>query len=228
MRVAIHQPEHLPWGGFFEKARQADLLVLLDDVQFAKGNVQNRARILANGSLQWLTVPVVQAGRMSSQIRYTQIAETSWRERYLRTLESAYGKAPHFGEIYEELKFMVDSRSSGLADLNSSLIALCFEILGIPTPIVHASSLGVTSSGPQRLADLAGKVGADTYLSGAGGRSYLRNDPFDELGISVEYGDFTANDARSGTRWGAPSAIHHLMLHGRSAARYWGSYRISL
>ena len=44
MRVTIHQPEFLPWLGFFDKASQANVLVLLDDVQFRRGYFHNRNR----------------------------------------------------------------------------------------------------------------------------------------------------------------------------------------
>ena len=45
MIVTVHQPEHLPWLGFFDKMRQADVFVLLDTTQFAKDDFQNRNRI---------------------------------------------------------------------------------------------------------------------------------------------------------------------------------------
>ena len=41
MKVAIHQPEHFPYMGFFEKMKSADLFVILDDVQYKKNNYQN-------------------------------------------------------------------------------------------------------------------------------------------------------------------------------------------
>ena len=34
--VAIHQPNFLPWLGWFDKLARADVMVLLDDVQFPK------------------------------------------------------------------------------------------------------------------------------------------------------------------------------------------------
>ena len=68
MIVTIHQPEHLPWLGFFNKADQADLLVLLDVVQYRKDYFQNRNRILNQHGPIWLTVPVRVAGGSEARI----------------------------------------------------------------------------------------------------------------------------------------------------------------
>ena len=38
MKATIHQPEHFPYMGFFEKMAMADLFVILDDVQYKKNN----------------------------------------------------------------------------------------------------------------------------------------------------------------------------------------------
>ena len=48
MKIAIHQPEHFPYMGFFQKMEAADMFVILDDVQFTKGNFQHRNRLLDN------------------------------------------------------------------------------------------------------------------------------------------------------------------------------------
>ena len=32
--LATHQPQYLPWLGFFDKLDRADVFVLLDNVQF--------------------------------------------------------------------------------------------------------------------------------------------------------------------------------------------------
>ena len=58
MIVAIHQPEHLPWIGFFNKMMNADVLVILDDVQYRKRYFQNRNQILVNGEKKYIGVPV--------------------------------------------------------------------------------------------------------------------------------------------------------------------------
>jgi len=58
MIVTIHQPEHLPWLGLFDKIRRADLFVILDCVQFRKNYFQNRNRIRTESGWTWITVPV--------------------------------------------------------------------------------------------------------------------------------------------------------------------------
>ena len=59
MKIAIHQPEHFPYMGFFQKMEAADMFVILDDVQFTKGNFQHRNRLLNNMCKEeWFTIPL--------------------------------------------------------------------------------------------------------------------------------------------------------------------------
>ena len=37
MIVSIHQPNYLPWLGYFDKIKRSDLFVIFDDVQFPRG-----------------------------------------------------------------------------------------------------------------------------------------------------------------------------------------------
>jgi len=61
--VAIHQPNFLPWLGYFDKLARADTFVLLDSVQFPKrnGTWMNRVKLLVGGEPGWITVPIVRA-----------------------------------------------------------------------------------------------------------------------------------------------------------------------
>src|SRR5207237_5691820 len=63
MIVSAHQPNFMPWLGFFDKMRKADLFVLVDHVQFERQNYQNRTRIKTGEGPRWLTVPVNQRSR---------------------------------------------------------------------------------------------------------------------------------------------------------------------
>src|SRR5262249_27024014 len=45
MILAAHQPQYLPWLGYFDKMDRVDRFVLLDQVQYKKNEWQNRNRI---------------------------------------------------------------------------------------------------------------------------------------------------------------------------------------
>ena len=45
LKVAIHQPNYLPWIGFFDKLDQVDKFVLLDKANHSKSGFINRNKI---------------------------------------------------------------------------------------------------------------------------------------------------------------------------------------
>src|SRR4051794_37964554 len=97
MLVTIHQPEHLPWLGFFDKMRQADVFVLLDTTQFAKDDFQNRNRIKTAKGPAWLTVPVFKKSLSHQLISEVEICnDTNWRNRCWSLIYQNYKDAPHF------------------------------------------------------------------------------------------------------------------------------------
>ena len=59
VKVAIHQPQYLPWLGYLDKLDSADVFIILDTVQFKKHEWQNRNRIRTKEGWQWLTVPII-------------------------------------------------------------------------------------------------------------------------------------------------------------------------
>lgn len=56
MRIAIHQPNFIPWLPFFYKMAMADIFIILCHVDFEKGNFQNR--YFLNKSNKWVTKAV--------------------------------------------------------------------------------------------------------------------------------------------------------------------------
>ena len=61
--AAIMQPTYLPYLGYFQLIAAADVLVFLDDVQFARRTWQQRNRILGAAGEVMLSVPVQKAER---------------------------------------------------------------------------------------------------------------------------------------------------------------------
>ena len=137
MRISIHQPEHMPWLGFFHKMASCDVFVLLDNVQFKKNNWQNRNRIVEwDGSLVWLTVPVLIKGHMETTIKDIRINnEISWRRKYWGRLRGAYCKHPYYDMNEEVLEGIIFGEDTFLRNLNYRLILFFRKALGIKTKI---------------------------------------------------------------------------------------------
>ena len=89
MIVAIHQPQYLPWIGYFDKLDRADVFVLLDNVQYKKNEWQNRNRIRTSQGWQWITVPVLY--KYPEKINVVKINNAiDWRRKHLSALVCNY------------------------------------------------------------------------------------------------------------------------------------------
>ncbi len=190
MRLAAHQPQYLPWLGFFDKLDRVDRFVLLDTVQYKKNEWQNRNRIRIATGWQWLTVPVHHRFPMS--LRDVRIDDSGgWRRKHREALRVHYGRAPHAGRVLPDLLALLDEPHENLAALNTRTVELLAERLGIRTPIVRASELeGLPDDPDARLIDLCRRFGCGTYLAGAGGRDYMDSVAWRAASIRVEFQEF--------------------------------------
>jgi hypothetical protein len=188
----MHQPNFLPWLGFFHKVARSDFFVLLDDVQFGKGQVTNRVRLLISGEPRWLTCPVVTSGRGASSISDVQLdSSRRWREKNVTAIRQSYGRHPYFEEVDGELGPLVSGRQSSLLEYNVSLIAAITQRLGLSDEKFRlGSALGVKSHATQRLVDGTTILGGSVYLTGGGSQGYQDDQLFENAGIAVEYQNF--------------------------------------
>jgi len=190
-RIAIHQPEHLPWLGYLDKARKADLFVLLDTVAFKKNYFENRNRIRTPQGWGYVTVPVLTKGHFGQAFPDVEINNrTRWAEVYWRTLSQNYSKAPHWKTFGPDLERIFARPWARLLDINLALIEFLWSAFRIATPTRRASTLGAAGKKSELLLDICRKTGATVYLSGPSGRGYLEEKLFVDAGIGVEYHEF--------------------------------------
>jgi hypothetical protein len=192
MIVTVHQPEHLPWIGFFDKMRRADVFVLLDTTQFAKDDFQNRNRIKTEKGSAWLTVPVFKSGRSEQRILDVEITnDRKWQNRCWSLLDRSYRDAPFFGEHRRFFQDLYARKWDRLVDLNLIIIEYLAEKLGLKAKLLKASGLGIHERGATEVnLRISRALGAEVYLSGKLGREYLDEAPFADSGIRVVYQDF--------------------------------------
>jgi len=189
MRIAIHQPQYLPWLGYLDKLDRTDVFVLLDTVQFKKNEWQNRNRIRTAQGWQYLTVPVLHGfPQRLDQVRINNQAD--WRRKHQTSLETHYRKAPHYDQFVPAFRDLYCRAWERLAPLNIEVIRVLTEAFGITTKLVEASRFTARDDQTGRLVDLCKALGADRYLAGDGGHAYMNLAEFEAAGITVEFQEF--------------------------------------
>jgi hypothetical protein len=190
--VACHQPNFLPWLGYFAKIYHADIFFLLDDVQFTQGhgkhNWTTRVRILTQSGPQWLSVPVKRTGKGKQLINEVGIntSDKRWLRKTLLTVEQSYMKTKYFEEYYSALKEILAEGHELIAELNIKLIIWLIDILGIPAKTHRSSDFSVNTTSNQRLIDLTRAVDGRLYLSGDGADDYQLESEFKKNAIGLQ------------------------------------------
>ncbi len=166
MIVSIHQPHYLPWLRYFDKIARSDLFIVLDDADFNKNGWQNRNRLKGPQGPQVLTIPVGHhLGERIDQISLS--VEQPWARKHLKTLEQLYARSPYLPEHRAELERFYSTPWQRLVDLALETIRWHMEVLGITTPMVRSSQLGVPGRATERLVGMLRAVGGTAYLTGA-------------------------------------------------------------
>ena len=194
MIITIHQPEHLPWLGLFNKIAKADKFIILDSVQYEKNYFQNRNRILGTNGVQWLSIPVSNKGHMDGSIATTQIASdpknAKWREKYLQTVKMSYGKYPFFNEVFPMLEKAINTETDLFCEINMAIIRAFCDALEIHPEYVRSSELNVDGLKSSLILDICKEINTDVYIAGPSGRDYLDMKSFDDNGIRVVFNDY--------------------------------------
>ena len=193
MIIAIHQPNYLPYLGFFDKMKQSDIFVIYDDAQFNKEDFQHRNKIRIYHSWKYLPVPVEKKHIPIRNIKIRNklmIKETTWQETHLKEIRDSYKDAPYYIPYEDRLEAIYTGKYDKLIDLNMDIINFLKDAFSIKTKIIFASELGFTSRSTERLVDITEALGGDVYLSGPAGRNYLEVSLFENRGISVKFQDF--------------------------------------
>lgn len=194
MIVSVHQPNYLPWLGYFYKIAQSDAFVFLDTVQYPRGrSVANRSRIKTSQGPRYLTIPISIPRGREGKVSYldVQFADLRWRTRHLKTLRGAYGRAAHFKTRFDDLASVLLT-DRPFVETNIALLRYFMQQLDIPTPVHRLSEMSV-EPGPksQLIVNICRHMGADTYLSGEGARKYNDESLYAAHHIRLVYQQFT-------------------------------------
>lgn len=216
------QPSYIPWRGYFDLIRRADVFVFYDDVQYDKHGWRNRNVIKTASGLQWLTVPTHAHGNVEQGILISSIPidnRTNWRRKHLESIRHAYRKAPYFETTFAMLSEALGDDQERLADFTIAVTTRLAEFLGLRPEFVRSSDLGTHGFKTTKLIQTLEAVRATHYISGPSAQSYIEPEAFVRAGIGLEYVDYryAAYPQLHGPFAPAVSVIDLLMMVGPNA-----------
>lgn len=167
--VAIHQPNFLPWLGFFDKLVHADVFVLLDTVQFprtSKGTWINRVKLLVGGVARWVTVPISRSDGSTPAIEDVRVDDSRpWRRKLARTIELNYRRASAFADVFPLVSELLATPDERIAWFNERNVRRLAEALGLDTgKIVRSSEPDAEGQSTELLIELTRAVGGTAYM----------------------------------------------------------------
>jgi hypothetical protein len=186
MIVFVHQPEYIPWLGFFDKLSRCDTYVIYDDAQYQHGGFHNRNRIRTARGWEWLTVPITHGHPQT--IKNTKIFGDQWKNKQLNSIQYYYQKTPYFKEFYPLIKDAINFNHEVLIGLNLHFIKTIAECLNIKVQMMRSSEFPYGGKEKnEKLVSMCKFLGADSYLSGSGGKNYVNENIFTEANIDVQW-----------------------------------------
>jgi len=190
MKVAIHQPNYLPYLGFFHKLSLADTFVIMDDTQYDK-KFTNRNKIKVPGNWIWLTVPINKKHKFVANKIVEINNEENWQSDHFEKINRSYSNSKFFKKNYKAFFEKIYSKKwDHLFTLNYELIIQLIDWLDIKIEVIKESELNVKGNSTERLVNISKKIGAETYVSGIGGKEYMNEKMFETNNIKIEYQNF--------------------------------------
>lgn len=191
-RVAIIQSNYIPWKGYFDIIKNVDEFVIFDAMQYTKRDWRNRNKIKTPQGSIWLTIPVKVKNKYNQSIFDTEVNGHEWQAKHWKSIEVNYKKANYFSEVSSFLKpLYLQTKYSHLSNINLIFIKNICNYLNIETKISSSKDYVLKDGKTNRLANLSKDIGASTYVSGMSARAYIDEDIFNEMGIKVEWFDYS-------------------------------------
>jgi len=191
--VTIHQPDFMPWLGFFSKINKADTFVVLDHVinEYNGRQWYRRVNLATESGKYWLSISINKPSNTSFiPINRMEINKNISYHKALNKIRQIYLKAPYYNMTYPLIEKWFNSDESLLYKRNMDFIIDIMNILDIDTKLVSSSSLSINRKSNELLIEILKSQNADIYLCGDGAGGYQKDELFIAEGIEIEYNNF--------------------------------------
>lgn len=186
MKLAIMQPYFVPYTGYFRLFLQADLFVILDDVQFPRrGWVHRNKLVNQKNQYSWLTLP------LKKEPQKTNIKDMYFLDEAELFFNAQLSKFKVFQDnnyLQNDIfKYIKEFKLPLIDYLELTLKNIC-EQLNIEFNVIRSSSLDINNNlyGSERIIEIIQIIGASTYINSPGGKHLYIASEFENKGIKLE------------------------------------------
>jgi hypothetical protein len=189
MILSTSRPYFAPFPGFFPRVHQADIFIVLDNVQFPRGTTWiTRNRFKNDQGILWMTVPVWKKGLGLQNIDDVRLCHDSQLQtKHLKSLKQAYARSPYFSEHLSFLNYIFSDSVERLIDFNMAIFRHLMLHLGVDTDVRLLSELNINAGGEALLIEICRYFNASTYLAPGACRKYLNDRVFENAGIDLVF-----------------------------------------
>lgn len=191
MKVSIHQPNFLPWLGFFSKIYKSDKFIYLNDSYVHKKNLDylNRSLFLSNQKKKYFSIPIKKNFQTQKILKLKIDNSKEWVKDFLNFINANYNECEFFSEGYLIIQSIKNKNFDFLIDLNIFLITKILKKLNINKKIYFSSEFQIKSKSTERIIDLVKSVNGEIYLTGSGSYNYLDQSKFKKANIKIEFNE---------------------------------------
>tara|TARA_R110002167_G_scaffold348055_1_gene559211 strand:+ start:834 stop:1505 length:672 start_codon:yes stop_codon:yes gene_type:complete len=190
MKIAVMQPYFFPYIGYFQLIEAVDYFVVFDDVNYIKRGWVNKNRILHNGNIESITLPVQKASQNRKIKAHLRTNDLKALAKIKKQIQLAYCKAPSFNSIYPLVCKIIDSPEENLAKYLAQSLAVIASYLGMKTKFILSSEVSKHEdwdNAEDRIIDLTKKFGGTEYFNLPGGKALYCEKRFLEQNLKLKF-----------------------------------------
>ena len=223
MILMCHQPNFLPYLGYFYKLYKCDFYSASDTCGFTNhkdNGIHNYNFINEFGSRNKLTIPVDQHSGRLCDVKIAKEYDHD-KKKILKRIYHAYHKCPHFEEVWMDIEPILTNAKSGdsMVRLNLTLTYTILGRMGIMKPLCLESNQENLPADPtDAIIYMCKKTNCDKYLAGVHGNQYMNLEKFKENGIEIVYSDF---DDEKDLTHNKLSILDYIMNYGYVIPKEW-------
>ncbi len=132
---------YFPSLEFFSAIHGCDEVALFPKSTFRRNSYINRAEIRGANKVQRLSIPIQGRRPAIPQEELKINFQDKWQLDHLRSIQSAYGKAPFFEYYFPYFQRFLENPPESLWSLNRDILTVCLKLLQLPVKVAEYDEL---------------------------------------------------------------------------------------